>query len=244
MKPIAVYCITRDRLDYTKKSFKLLRRMAGMPFDLYVFDNGSSLEMRNWLMDQEVAGHIHYLELSNENLGQNLAANELLDEIACKEAGHYDWIMRWDNDAIPRTRDFMRKLVSRANKLREALAKEGNFKGCIVAPKITKLKHPQEAFMEGNDIGFDYEVVRILGGICRLHPARWLLGLRFDRFAALGFGEANEVARRALEDNIPKIRIPEIEVEHSGGEDRQMEELPEEFTFERREVVRHIGYGL
>ena len=152
--------------------------------------------------------------------------------------------MRWDPDGIPRTRNFVKKLVRAADKIREGMAKEGNFSGCVVSPKITKLKHPPEPFLEGDDLGFKYEVVRILGGICRLHPARWILGWRFDRFAALGFGEAHEIARRALADGLPKVRVTEIKVEHYGGEDRQMEEFPDEFTFEKRTVGRHLSYGL
>jgi hypothetical protein len=238
---VAVYCITRDKTDLTKRSLRLLRKMAGMKFDLYVFDQASDPQLRYWLLEQHRAGYIHYFHQSPENVGQNLAANHLIEQM---QECNYRWIMRWDPDGLPRTREFMKKLVKRADKISEGMAKEGNLNGCIVSPKITKLKHPPESFMEGNDLGFDYEVVRILGGICRLHPARWLLSWSFDRFAALGFGEANEVARRALESNIPKVRIPEIEVEHYGGEDRQMEEFPEEFTFEKRTVGRYIGYGL
>ena len=46
---VAVYSITRDRLEMTKQSFKALRQMAGCDIDHFVADNGSRPEMVEWL---------------------------------------------------------------------------------------------------------------------------------------------------------------------------------------------------
>jgi hypothetical protein len=96
----------------------------------------------------------------------------------------------------------------------------------------------------GDDIGFEYEVVEILGGICRLHNRAIFDGWRFSKFGPLGFGEANEMADRCKAGSVNMLRIPHLEVEHWGGEDRQIEEMPDEFTWERREVGRYVSYGL
>lgn len=232
---IAVYCITRDRLEITRKSLKMLRQWAGCEFDLYVVDNGSRPDMVAYLKEEKAAGRIRWLHLAGENLGQNIAANLALDELmlTCPR-----WVLRWDNDALPRTRRFLKKLVRRA----EAFANKGI--EVVISPRISKLEFPPEAFMRGDDVGFEYEVVRMLGGICRLHPASLFETFRFNKFGALGFGEAAEIASECLRRNIPKVRVPEIEVEHAYGSKGQAEMWPEENTWERREVGRYVGYGL
>jgi len=87
-------------------------------------------------------------------------------------------------------------------------------------------------------------VVAILGGQCRFHHVSFFENWRFNPFGALGFGEANEVADRCFDNNIPKLKIPSIEVEHFKGEDAQIEDMPEYFNFVEREVGRYVGYGL
>ena len=230
---IAVYSIVRDRLDLTRKSFKALRQMAGIDFDFYVADNGSSKVVKSYLRHEKAAGHIHYLQLFDENVGQNIAANHLLDQME-----GYDWVLRWDNDAMPRTRRFLKKLVRAGERLRASGAV------CVLSPRISRLKHPPEKMAAGNDIGFEYEVVNILGGICRLHPAAVFDEWRFSQFAPLGFGEATEMAQLCDGAEIPMLRIPHLEVEHLHGEDGQIDMMPDEFTWERREVGRHVSYGL
>ena len=232
---IAVYCITRDRLEITRQSLKMLRQWAGCDFTLYVVDNGSRRDTVEYLRREHEEGRIYWLHLAGENLGQNIAANLALDEMSTMAP---EWVLRWDPDALPRTRRFLRKLVRRAEAFRR-VGVDGVF-----SPVITKLENPPEAFMRGDDVGFEYEVVRILGGICRLHPASFFDTFRFNKFGALGLGEAAEIATECLNRNTPKIRVMGIEVEHAYGSKGQAEMWPDENTWERREVGRYVGYGL
>jgi hypothetical protein len=52
-----------------------LRKNPGQPFDLMVFDNGSCEEVQEYLLDEQAAGHIQYLLLSEKNLGKGGAWN-------------------------------------------------------------------------------------------------------------------------------------------------------------------------
>jgi glycosyltransferase involved in cell wall biosynthesis len=235
MPKIAVYTMTRDRLEYTKKSFDMLKRYAGIDYDHYVFDNNSTDGTKEWLQEQHEKGKLHYIYLADENMGQNIGANVLLDQIMIED---YDWVMRWDNDIVPRTRRFLKKLYNAAEKF----LKSGIVP--VLSPKIEMLKYPPEPFAEGNDVGFDYEAVRILGGMCRLHHRMFFERFRYNRFNSLGFGEAHETAEEAFRQNSPKIRVPGISVEHYKGEDAQIDEMPDYFSFVRREVGRYVGYGL
>ena len=232
---VAVYSIVRDRLPLTRKSFKTLREWAGMDFDLYVADNASAKSTERYLKDEARKGNIHTLVRNNENIGQNLAANDLLDLI---QSGEYSWVLRWDNDAMPRTRRFLKKLV----RLAERCGEYGVLP--ILTPKITKLLNEPPVIRMIDMEERELEQVQIAGGICRLHSAKLFDEWRFSRFGPLGYGEAAEMAQFAQQAGVPILRVPHIKVEHAHGEDGQIEQWPEEFTWERREVGRYVSYGL
>lgn len=233
MGKVAVYTITRDRLQATKKSFKALRLKAGIPFDHFVVDNGSVDGTQEWLQKHD--DRFARLYMSQQNLGQNIAANIMLDYIMDDD---YEWVVRWDNDIIPHSRNFLKKLVEAAETVKDMGAL------WVMSPKILKLKFPPPVIATGEDIGQRYEVVRMLGGACRLHHRSFFDGWRFNKFGALGFGEANEVADRVTKLQSCTVRLPEIKVEHWLGEDGQIEAMPDEFGFEKRTVGRYIGFGL
>jgi len=221
---------SHDRIGLTRKSFKMLRQWAGVEFDFYVADNGSDREMRKYLREEKSKGNIHKLIINDENMGQNIAANMLLDEMS----DQYEWIMRWDPDALPRSRRFLKKLIRCANAIEET---------CILAPEITKLKHPQPSLGKYKYGDWIVDVVEILGGICRLHPSWMFSDFRFNEYAALGFGEALEIADQCTRYGMGMIRVNGLEVEHAYGEDGQKELYPEQFGWEK-EVSRYVGYGL
>ena len=67
-----------ETLDVLKASLASMRRDAGLPFDLMVFDNGSCAEVRDFLVQEKEAGRIQYLILSEKNMGKGGAWNVML----------------------------------------------------------------------------------------------------------------------------------------------------------------------
>ena len=55
-----------------------MRKDAGLPFDLMVFDNGSCEEVREYLVNEKEEGRIQYLILSEKNMGKGGAWNVML----------------------------------------------------------------------------------------------------------------------------------------------------------------------
>jgi glycosyltransferase involved in cell wall biosynthesis len=55
-----------------------MRRDAGLPFDLMVFDNGSCPEVRDFLVKEKEGGRIQYLILAEKNMGKGGAWNVML----------------------------------------------------------------------------------------------------------------------------------------------------------------------
>src|SRR5581483_1105976 len=64
-----------ETLDVLKVSLESMRRDAGLPFDLMVFDNGSCAEVRDFLIKEKEEGRIQYLILSEKNMGKGGAWN-------------------------------------------------------------------------------------------------------------------------------------------------------------------------
>jgi glycosyltransferase involved in cell wall biosynthesis len=67
-----------ETLEVLKVSLESMRRDAGLPFDLMVFDNGSCEEVREFLVNEKEEGRIQYLILSEKNMGKGGAWNVML----------------------------------------------------------------------------------------------------------------------------------------------------------------------
>ncbi len=67
-----------ETLDVLRVSLESMRKDAGLPFDLMVFDNGSCPEVRDFLIKEKEEGRIQYLILSEKNMGKGGAWNVML----------------------------------------------------------------------------------------------------------------------------------------------------------------------
>ena len=67
-----------ETLDVLKVSLESMRKDAGLPFDLMVFDNGSCGEVREFLANEKEEGRIQYLIFSEKNMGKGGAWNVML----------------------------------------------------------------------------------------------------------------------------------------------------------------------
>ena len=240
-RKVAVYTIAYGKEDLARKSLRTLHKFAGIQFDHFVFAQQPSDDFREWLEQQEAVGSIKWLRISKKNYGQQIAANIMIDEMGKAEVP-YNWIMRWDPDAIAHTRRFLRKMI----RFGEAVMRQGELP--ILSPNITKLKFPPPAIWvnELPRLG-KFEIVQILGGICRLHPAVFFDNWRFNPFLPVSLGEAAEVSDRVTElahKNRPwvTLRLPGLTVEHAFGADVQEMMYPEMRGMER-EIARCCSYG-
>lgn len=105
---IAIFSLTRDRLAYTQTCFQSLRENAGMPFDHYVFDNGSEDGTQEWLTEESEALRLHLYAFHLDNQGISVASNFLLRQIL---QGDYAYVCKFDNDAFVRTPNILPQIV-------------------------------------------------------------------------------------------------------------------------------------
>lgn len=181
---IAIYTLTRDRLQYTKDCFASLWENAGMPFDHYVWDNGSTDGTQEWIcegpalretMDRiELASgrkvtdlkfgalsgfryaHVH---LHNENVGISRASNILLSEIVERD---YDLIIKADNDAFVRTPNILPQICDMVREAGENWILSPRVEGINKQPRRTR-----NVEIAGHPVG----VTAIVGGLFHVVPA-------------------------------------------------------------------------
>ncbi len=67
-----------ETLDVLKVSLASMRKDAGLPFDLMIFDNGSCPKVLDFLIQEKEEGRIQYLILSEKNMGKGGAWNVML----------------------------------------------------------------------------------------------------------------------------------------------------------------------
>ncbi len=100
---VAIFTITMDRLDYTKRMFDSLKKSTKYPFDWFVYDNGSKDGTSKWLQ-----GKSKYVYYSSKNDGLTKASNALVDEIMKRD---YQIVIKVDNDCEFMTFDWLETIV-------------------------------------------------------------------------------------------------------------------------------------
>jgi len=91
MSKVAIYTLTRDRIDYTKRFFEQLKN-CGVDYDHFVLDNGSEDGTPDYLKTLP----LKWLHLSPDNKGLWKGIELILKESKGFEG--YDYVLKLDND--------------------------------------------------------------------------------------------------------------------------------------------------
>jgi GT2 family glycosyltransferase len=143
---IAVLSLTRNRLDYSKHCFSRLQEYAGLPFDHFILDQGSTDGTPAWLKSEYKPKGLMLLP---ENIGISQGMNQLLDL-----AGDRDVYVKLDNDCELTDKDTFPKVL-------ELLTDK-----LILSPKVQGLSSPPPIHTRDGRLGF----LAQLGGIFMAVP--------------------------------------------------------------------------
>ena len=231
MPRIAVFTMTRDRLDYTKRTLDSMRQSRpGHTYDHWFFDNGSTDGTVEYLETLLRDKRIKSLTASATNQGLHRTMNLAHDLLLGLK---YDFIMKVDNDVEFKTRHWLKKLI-RAQK---CLAP-----GSVVSPKVEGLNHPPEPFARRNIDGWSVQFLDIIGGITRLMPRKSIADFEFNERMPLSWGGDATFANHCERNIIPMAYVTDIRVRHMDGTKGQESHNPD--YFKRKEYEAYISYGL
>ena len=191
-----------------------MRGTAGVWYDhaLYLGDPSDRLRQQGeaLLADPDRLG-IQHLVVWPENRGQHHAFREAL-ALARREG--YTWLLRLDDDILPKTKKWLLKMQQRLEEIRKI--KDDKFYRIVASPRIMGLRNPLQPIGTMHlGQSFPVEVMEHLGGACRLHPVELLAEFAPDLHAPLGRGDPEALAEY-LAGTVAgvQVRFPDLRVRH------------------------------
>jgi glycosyltransferase involved in cell wall biosynthesis len=241
---VAIFTVTYDRLEYTKKMYESMRNSMGRDTHWFVYDNGSTDGTQEYLktlapgaITARLSGtkkdpylsFIELVELSTKNKGLTHASNKCVDKIM---EGNYQIIGKVDNDCMFLTKGWLEEIVDlwkRNHKLYMAPYPEG------------LVDHPGGTWRVGYaSIGDEYvEVVRHLSGLCAFVDSRAYRNFRWkDKF--LHGQQDVEASTSFTEQGYMPIIIPRHRVQHMDTTAGQQKKYPEYFARRKQEKKTQV----
>lgn len=230
---VAVFTLTKDRLEYTKKSFKTLYETAQYPFVHVIVDNGSTDGTVKYLEKELKASGactaIHLI-INGENKGISIASNQALDYI---KDNNFDIVVKSDNDAFYETNGWLVKMVDIWNS-NHLLALSCYITGLRDNPGgAPRLGYGQ---MKGETVG----VTKHIGGINHFVDAQAYGNFRWPVDETLHGFQDMELSQHLLKSDYQLSYLENFFCAHGDGTDAQEVKFPE--YFEKRKAEKQTIY--
>lgn len=223
---VAIYTLTRERLDYTKHCFALLKEKAGIEYDHFIVDNGSEDGTREWLSGQRFKQVI----LLPQNVGISVASNMALKNIY--NAGPYDFIVKMDNDCEIVTNDILLKITNISS---HAI---GEGKYYVLSPRVEGLYRQPKRYDYTTINGWKIGLTGIVGGLFHVVPYLVMQHFYYPENLAFARGQDETFCEWANKSGFKTGYVEDIQVNHYETTRGQAERYPE--YFERKYIEEKI----
>jgi len=215
---IAVYTLTRDRLEYTQQCFASLHQFAGCEFFHVLIDNGSTDGTKEWLA-YEYAHGPSLLRVMPENIGISRASNLALDLIF-EHVPDVDVICKIDNDCLLTQENTLGQMA-------EIVMASGEFgPAYVLSPQVEGIVHqPHRAGytqLAGRRVG----LTSIVGGLFHCVPASIYKQYRYSLDLPLAWGQDDHFCNWVKSRGGQVGYVEGITVEHYEGTDAQAKRYP------------------
>jgi len=226
---IAVLTLTRDRIEYTKKCFASLKENAGIKYDHFVLDNGSSDGTPDWLLDEYLVGNIKKPILEKENIGISRGFNKLLDKLS----NEYDLIVRFDNDCEVVTPNTLRKIAG-------IYYNHPEMAQVVLSPRVEGLNFPPQRYAKTKLDNLELGFTNIVGGIFQVVAAPIMRQFRFDEKLPKAYGQDQQFASWFISMGGKFAYVEDLIVNHFETTKGQEKRYPEYFKRKYKEE-RDLG---
>lgn len=229
MQPrVAIFTLTYERLDYTKRMWKSLKSSTKYPFTWFVVDNGSRDGTVEWLkhLEQVEAGNI-VVVYNEKNAGITGASNQALDMIRDVIGNPTQIIIKVDNDCEFMTKNWLEDLVElwmRNHRLYMSPYPEGLVSNPGGAPRTGV----------GYIDRFMVEITKHIGGLLSFSDARLYKDFRWsDQF--LHGNQDSEISRYATAHGFMPCYISKHRIMHMDTTAGQQAKFPDYFERRKKE---------
>ena len=214
---IAIYTLTRERIEYTQHCFEVLKQKAGLPYDHFIIDNGSEDLTRQWLAGQKFKRVI----LLPGNAGISRASNIALRTIY--ETDDYDIIIKMDNDCEIVTDDILLKMSVLITKS----FTEG--KNIILSPRVEGIYTQPKRLREDTLNGWIIGITSIIGGLFHVVPTSVYKRYTYPEDLALAQGQDDHFCLWCNRSGYKTGYVEHIQVNHYETTRGQAQRYPEYF---------------
>lgn len=223
---IAIFTLTMNRLEYTKKTLESLKKFALYPYDHFIVDNGSTDGTVEWLKANQKEFNIKELILNPENVGISKGSNQALDAIG----DGYDVIVKIDNDCELQTEGLVAAIAMIFERNRRLIISP-NVEGLIDnAGGVPRVGHAQ---MGPFLLGF----VEHLGGISCAAPAEMYKIFRWKDEDFLHGMQDTIFSQAARQIGYTMAYLEDQRVMHIDSTYGQKEKFPEYFEKRKEEKI-------
>lgn len=227
---VAIFSLTYDRLEYTKKCFESLDKTAGYPFTHFIIDNGSTDGTKEWLESNRDFSPEQFVIFNEKNKGISAASNQALEYISKED---FDIIVKVDNDCLFLTDGWLAKMVDiwKANhRMAMSCYVQGLRDNPGGAPRYSRGQ------VRGELIG----MTRHLGGICHFVDSKAYKNFRWPEFDFLHGRQDLEFSQHLNNEGFAMGYLENYYLEHIDGTEGQEAKYPE--YFERRKTEKTTRY--
>ena len=221
---IAIYTLTRDRVEYTREFLRLIETNAGCEYDHFVLDNGSKDGTAEYLRSYfHQCSHVH-VALRPENLGISKASNICVREILARDV--YDLIVKMDNDLALRHPETLAAVANIYATCPEASR-------WVLSPSVVGInRQPRRVnytVIGGRPVG----IVPIIGGLFHAVPVAiyraFMADGGYDETLPLAWGQDDQFCEWLRVNGYKKGYIEDLQVEHMETTDGQAKRYPDYF---------------
>lgn len=224
---VAIYTLTRERVEYTEHNFALLQEKAGHPFDHFVVDNGSQDETPEFLEAQLAAGKIRDVIWNPENRGISVASNQALDLVG----DDYDLIIKMDNDCEVTYDNIIERIV-RVYQNMPPLA--GVY---MLSPRVEGINRQPERIRHTMIDDVEIGITGIVGGLFHVIPGDVYQQFRYDESLPLAQGQDQQICGWIRGNGGTCGYMEPITVAHYETTDGQAARYPEYFERKWKEEL-------
>lgn len=215
---IAIYTLTRDRIDYSKRAFALLKERAGMAYDHYIVDNGSKDGTAQWLAENR--SEFYLVNFFSVNKGLAAGGNEALDMIAYS-GKQYDLIIKMDNDCEVVTDNILVEIATLYGQVEKPM---------MLSPQVTGInRQPKRSYYLDIWPPYKIGVTGHIGGIFLCLNAPLFLSYRYPLNIPLASGDDSSISDWVYTQRLIVGYIENLVVHHMDTTDGQVEKYPEYF---------------
>jgi glycosyltransferase involved in cell wall biosynthesis len=220
---IAVFTLTRDRLDFTKRSFKSLKKNAGYPYSHFIIDNGSEDGTQDWLRKQK---DLTIISLNKENQGISKACNRALKTILKQD---FDLIIKMDNDCEIVSSDILKELVNVYEAIPPFYCK------FMLSPRVEGLNYQPQRIDRMEIAHHPVGITQIIGGIFQPIPTKCYKLYNYPENLPKAKGQDEDINTwfRQLGGQVGYIE--DLIVEHMDSTEGQKIKYPEYFNRKAKE---------